>query len=327
MNLLAMIVVMSLTTTVNRSSRLKLNHAFVVAMLGAIITLSADAQATTLTLATYNIHVGVPMGEEIGQYKSSLTDLDTINAVITQIHPDIAALQEVDCEYGMALPQRRRSFAINQARYLAAQNDFQYVFGSAQDDTHYPSDNGEYLEWGSTDLWRNNLKPHGEVGNAILSRFKLAEEPENIGLPKQDKEERRACIRAVVELSGSKRAIVYATHLQHDSGVTRYRQMKAIIDRIATEQDGALIFVLGDLNHEPDAWETSNPIQLALDHGLFDLTAPAAGSAGFTFPADKPDRRIDFIFCNQPLWVVRRWTVNSTASDHLPVAVTVELPE
>jgi len=296
-------------------------------MLGTVLVLPANAQATSMTLSTYNIHVGVPMGEEIGRYKSSLSDLDKINETIAEINPDIIALQEVDCEYGMALPERRRSFAINQARYLAVQNDFQYVFGSAQDDTHYPSDNGDYLEWGSMDLWSNNHKPHGEVGNALLFRFQLAEEPENIGLPKEEKEERRTCIRAEVQLSGGTRAIIYATHLQHDSGTSRYRQMKAILERIGAEEAGALIFVLGDLNHELDALETSNPIQLALDHGLFDLSTPSAGSEGFTFPADKPDRRIDFIFCNQQLKVLRRWTSNSLASDHLPVAVTVELPK
>lgn len=295
---------------------------------------AAETSTTQITLASYNLHVGVPMGESIGQYKSEAKDLDELAKAIAELDADIVALQEVDCEYGLANPARRRSSLLNQARYLAAMGKYSYVFGSAQDDTGYPTDNPRYTEWGTADRWTNNGGDHGEVGNALLSRFAIKGKPENIPLPKDEGQERRACIRAELELppvSGetSRTIVVYATHLQHNSGATRYKQMKAILDRIQTEPEGTLVFLAGDLNHEPDPEEKENPINLALESGLHDLTAPPAGAKPAehaTYPADKPEIRIDFVFANQPLRVVKKQILPSQASDHLPVAVTVELP-
>lgn len=294
----------------------------------------AETSKTQVTIGTYNIHVGVPMGKNIGQHKSQVADLDALAEAIAETKADIVALQEVDCEYGLSIPARRRSSLLNQARYLAAMGKFSYVFGSAQDDTGYPTDNPEYVEWGTADRWTNNGGEHGEVGNALLSKFALVGEPENIPLPKDDGQERRVCIRAELALpsadgEAARTIVFYATHLQHDRGSTRYKQMKAILERIKAEPAGTLVFLAGDLNHEPDPEEKENPINLALASGLHDLTAPPADAdpaAHATFPADKPNIRIDFIFANQPLRVVEKTIGRSQASDHLPVAVTVELP-
>jgi len=306
------------------------------------------ATAPLLTLASYNIHVGVPMGQEIGQYKVSTDDLDKISETIQQTKAQIVALQEVDCEYGLSYPQRRRSSLLNEARYLAASSKLNYVFGSTQDESGYPTDNPRYLEWGTADQWINNGGPHGEVGNALLSQLPIVGRPENIPLPKDAGQERRACIRTVVDLgsilrsnateaagdqataSTSGTAVIYATHLQHNDGGTRYRQMQAILDRAKMEEPGQLVFIMGDLNHELDTAEEENPIRLAIQNGFHDLGAAdtAAGADGNplkTFPSDKPEIRIDFIFCNQALKVLKGGRVESHASDHLPVWVQVRL--
>lgn len=300
-----------------------------------LVTVSfAVAGPTSITLVSYNIHVGVPMGQEIGPYKSTSEDLDKLAAVIEESAACIVALQEVDCEYGLSLPHRRRSSLLNQARYLAAAENYYYVFGSAQDDTGYPTDNSRYVEWGNADLWTNNGAEHGEVGNALLTRFPLAGTPENIPLPKDDGQERRACIRAVIDLgvrSGgtSVTAVIYATHLQHNNPDTRRKQMQAIIERINSEPEGTLVFLLGDMNHEFVENEPGNPIRMARDAGLHDLSVSEANEqAGqlSTYPADSPSVRIDYIFSNQPLKVLERRVINSLASDHLPVLVSIELP-
>ncbi len=294
----------------------------------------AMADVTSITLVTYNIHVGVPMGKEIWAYKSTAEDLDNLAAVIEESNGCIVALQEVDCEYGFSRPNRQRSGALNQARYLAAAGRFNYVFGSAQDDTGYPTDNPRYIEWGNVDRWTNNGADHGEVGNALLTRFPLVGTPENISLPKDDGQERRACIRSVIELNTKAdgttlTAVIYATHLHHNKADTRRKQMQAILDHIKAEPEGTLVFLLGDLNHEFDEDEPGNPIRLARDAGLHDLSAPNPNedpAKFFTYPADTPTMRIDYILSNQPLKVLSHRVPDSQASDHLPVAVSIELP-
>lgn len=304
-------------------------------------TILAETSETTITVASYNIHVGVPMGKQIGLDKSSTAELDDISATIAEARADIVALQEVDCEYGLSLPERRRSSLINQSRYLAAASGCHYIFGSAQDDTGYPTDNAAYVEWGTADQWINNGMVHGEVGNALLSRWSFTASPSNIPLPMDEGQERRACVRAelavpVADDKTSVPIVVYATHLQHDNGKTRYKQMEAILDRATAEADSTLVFIIGDLNHEFSGDlnhefsedESQNPIRLALGRGFHDLAAPGGDSEKVklaTFPADRPDTRIDYILSNQPLQVLDKRVIYSQASDHLPVAVTVVL--
>lgn len=305
----------------------------------SLVALSATssftmANVTSITLVSYNIHIGVPMGKEIWAYKSTAEDLDKLATVIEESNGCIVALQEVDCEYGLSLPSRRRSSWLNQARYLAAAGKYNYVFGSAQDDTGYPTDNPHYIEWGNVGRWTNNGAEHGEVGNALLTCFPLVGTPENIPLPKDDGQERRACIRSVIDLGTkaggtSLTAVIYATHLQHNNPDTRRKQMQAILDRIKAEPDGTLVFLLGDMNHEFDENEPGNPIRLARDAGLHDLSAPNPNedpATFFTYPADTPTMRIDYIFSNKPLKVLSHRVLDSQASDHLPVVVSVELP-
>lgn len=293
---------------------------------------SAMAESSaTLTLCTYNLHVGVPMGKDIGVYKVVPADLDNQADTLRTIKPDLVALQEVDCEYGLTIPQRRRSSLLNQARYLAGALDMHYIFGSAQDDDRYPSDNAGYVEWGTAGHWTNNANPHGEVGNGVLSRFAVKGTPENIPLPKNEGQERRACIRAEFDVPASdttRTVVLYATHLQHNDGPTRAQQMAAILHRAAAEPAGKLVFVMGDMNHQLEDPGEANPIKLALERGFHDLSAPKAGAApaadDLTFPADKPDQRIDFVFSRDPLPVAKKIVYKSLASDHLPLAVTIE---
>jgi endonuclease/exonuclease/phosphatase family metal-dependent hydrolase len=304
-----------------------------------IAAVAAAETSSTLTLASYNIHVGVPMGSEIGQHHSTTDDLDAIAETIASLGAQVVALQEVDCEYGLALPARRRSSLLNQARYLAAAGQYNYVFGSAQDDTGYPTDNPDYVEWGSADRWSSNGQSHGEVGNALLTNLTIVGQPENIPLRKDAGQERRACIRTVLRLDSppsgaaprgkTRDVVIYTTHLQHNSGATRFKQMEAIIERIKAEPAGTVVFLIGDMNHEFSATEQDNPIRLARDSGLHDLGVPSDSDDPAllnTFPASDPTIRIDYIFANQPLTVVKKAVHQSQASDHLPLIVTVDLP-
>ncbi len=52
-----------------------------------------------------------------------------------------------------------------------------------------------------------------------------------------------------------------------------------------------------------------------------------SGGVGLTFPADKPVKRIDYIFYNRgsALRTKRAWVVETLASDHRPVVAELEL--
>lgn len=315
-----------------------------IALLMLLLSSMATSQddITTLTLMTYNIHVGIPMGHDYGKYTVTEADLRNISDVITSSGADVIAMQEVDCEFGLTLaPAKRRTFMLNEPRMLAAQTDMHYAFGSAQDDYKYPSDNAEYVEWGTANHWFNNGGRHGEVGNALLSRHRLAP-PDNIALPYHAGKERRACLRTSISTDGQfakyPPIVFYATHLQHDNAHSRAEQMLMILRRARLEKPDSLVFILGDLNHTArDSLraqeETTAPdlLEMAATHGFHDLAqlyAESSGtSAGMTYPADKPVARIDFILCNRRLNVLESDVIDTIASDHLPVVITVQLPE
>jgi endonuclease/exonuclease/phosphatase family metal-dependent hydrolase len=284
---------------------------------------------------TYNIHCGVPSGGGIGNYRVGEAELSSLAAVIQGARPDVAAMQEVDCEFGLTLPvQKRRSSALNMPRVLAAMTTSTYVFGSAQDDYQYPSDNAGYVEWGTAGQWQNNASPHGEVGNALLLRVPLARPPENIPLPKATGQERRACLRVALATGqgGGCPVVVYACHLQHDNGGTRVEQIRAILQRARGEPPTATVFILGDLNHDANApsGPAEDVMRAVAEAGFHDLhaafAAASGGAAAATFPADKPTERIDFVLCNRALNVVDARVLEGLASDHRPLIVTVELP-
>jgi endonuclease/exonuclease/phosphatase (EEP) superfamily protein YafD len=61
---------------------------------------------------------------------------------------------------------------------------------------------------------------------------------------------------------------------------------------------------------------------------MFDDTWPQAGHGdGFTIPAEKPAKRIDYIWIsrNSALKPLKAWVPVSEASDHRPVVAEFEL--
>ena len=78
--------------------------------------------------------------------------------------------------------------------------------------------------------------------------------------------------------------------------------------------------VLGDLNALPGAIELS-PILAA---GFVDSWQEAGRGDGFTYSSSEPFKRIDWIWHTPDLVVQHIAVSDTTASDHLPVVVTIE---
>lgn len=259
-----------------------------------------------------------------------MQDLRLLADVISRPKPDIVALQEVRCEFTSRTKEIVGPVGLNEPRELARLTAMNYVFGSALDDLpDYPANTG-YLEWSTNgaDDATSRGPAHGEYGNALLTRLSIEAPPESFPLPNREKKEQRICLRVVLGEETTGRLVVYVTHLQHDSADLRVEQLAEILKHAAGEKQGTTVLLMGDFN--VDAKQQGNLMEQALREGFHDLPAEFAAGEGrdpaLTFPADHPDRRIDYILSNKALKVMKADTIDSLASDHRPLFVEVELP-
>ena len=229
---------------------------------------------------TYNIHVGVGMDKKL--------DLARIAGVITQQHPDLVGLQEVD--RGVARTQQ-----IDEIAELAKLTRMDYAFAF-------------------------NLKYQGgQYGVAILSKSPILATDHHLYLNTREAE-RRGFIRAETSIGGNLINFV-TTHLDYqyeDGRVYETQQLLAAMKDVK----GPLI-VVGDFNDVP-AGEAYKLMRGGFDDAWFSLRP---GDEGFSYPADKPAKRIDYIFTRQSdgIRAKRAWIPATLASDHVPVVAELEI--
>jgi endonuclease/exonuclease/phosphatase family metal-dependent hydrolase len=186
---------------------------------------------------------------------------------------------------------------------------------------------------GSTDMlaWlqRRLRMPHARFagasdaiwGNAVLSRYPIVA-GEVVRLPREGVPLRRNALRVELDLGAGRRLRVVVTHLHHVEGPggarVRLAQLPPLLARVAGQPATVL---MGDFNAEPGSAE----IALLRDAGLADaFTAGGGGPADErTWPADRPDRRIDYIWLSGDLAAGGFVATTGTASDHRGIAVTV----
>jgi endonuclease/exonuclease/phosphatase family metal-dependent hydrolase len=239
-----------------------------------------------LTVMTFNIHHGVGVDGRL--------DLDRIAEVIRSSGADVVALQEVDRHFS-----ERSAFA-DQAQELGRALHMHVAYGANLD--------LEPLAPG---------QPRRQYGNAVLSRHRIRSS-RNILLPRLEGEEQRGLLEVSLRVRGVP-VRVYATHLQHNSAVSRQLQAEAILQAITSSDSSMLL--LGDLNAQPEDPEIVLLLQL-----LVDAWMQAGLGPGYTYSAANPHSRIDYVLHSGEV-VSRVAAVLATdVSDHLPVVVTMVLP-
>lgn len=125
---------------------------------------------------------------------------------------------------------------------------------------------------------------------------------------------------AVVLDAGGRELVVISTHFQPPPGGGPVAQAEATARFATTLAAGRPLVVAGDLNTEP-----GEPAFEALrSAGLTDALAAARPLP--TSPADEPAQQIDHVLMSPGLTATDAVAPRSTASDHLPVAVTLTLP-
>jgi len=228
-------------------------------------------------------------------------NLDGIAEVIAEYQPDVVALQEVDVHWG------ERSNFQDQVRFLEEKLDMNSFFGEIY---KFESD--------------ANHDPPRQFGLAILSKSDIIHQ-ENHQLSRlstQSEEPGLQLMPGFPEITIEKGGIeihIYNTHLDYRGDpMVRIAQVEEMLE-IMDSADGPVILA-GDLNARPDAEEL-----VPLFHLLEDVWIQKESDPGFTFPSDQPDRRIDYILHSGHFKVTDAFTVQTDASDHLPVVADLVL--
>jgi endonuclease/exonuclease/phosphatase family metal-dependent hydrolase len=224
----------------------------------------------------------------VGTGMDKKLDLARIAEVINRERPDLVALQEVD--RGV-----ERTGRVDQIKELSRLTKMDYAFA-------------------------HNLNYQGgQYGVAVLSRTPILS-IDHRRYQHLREAERRGFIRVEVEFGG-RRIHFVNTHLdyQHaDNRLFEARQMLA-----ALPARGLPVIVAGDFNDEPKG----STYRLMLENFVDAWAAGGGAGGGLTYPADKPSKRIDYIFhgAGGGVSVKGARVVATLASDHLPLVAELEI--
>ncbi|MBN1126145.1 MAG: endonuclease/exonuclease/phosphatase family protein [Sedimentisphaerales bacterium] len=229
----------------------------IVLFAGCNRSIQSIAEPPQLRVLTYNIHHGEAMD---GQF-----DYTRLAKVITDLHPDIVALQEVD-------NATQRAGGVDQARRLGKVCKMNYAFGQAM-----PYQGGQY-------------------GEAILSRFAM----DNVTvhpLPYHPGQEPRAALAAAIRPGNGLPDFVFVgTHLCHQNNDTRTEQTTRL-SQLFPASGGMPILMAGDFNARPD----SDPMKVLFDKGWIDTVAPRSKIDYVLLRPDDPWKVIEVTIVDEPV--------------------------
>jgi endonuclease/exonuclease/phosphatase family metal-dependent hydrolase len=217
-------------------------------------------------------------------------DLARIAEVIRRHRIDIVGLQEVD--RGV-----ERTGRVDEMRELARLTGMDYAFA-------------------------HNLDYQGgQYGVAVLSRFPILAIDHRRFANRRERE-RRGFIRVEVEVGGRRLNFV-TTHLDYQLLEGRIFETEQLLE--ALEDVRGPLVVTGDFNEEPGV----GAYEMMLKAGFADGWTRAGAqetAAGLTYPADKPAKRIDYVFYRGLGGDVHTTASvpDTLASDHRPLVVNLK---
>jgi endonuclease/exonuclease/phosphatase family metal-dependent hydrolase len=215
-------------------------------------------------------------------------DLQRIADVINAERPDLVGLQEVD--RGV-----KRTEGKDEIAELAKLTSMHYAFA-------------------------HNLDYQGgQYGVAILSRFAIGK-IDHRKYENRREAERRGMLRVEIQIGGRTVHFV-TTHLDYQHADGRLFETEQMLKFLEGTR-GPLI-VVGDFNDEP----AGDACKLILTKFYDSWLKARAQGPGLSYPADKPTKRIDYVFTRQsdPIRVKKAWIASTLASDHLPLIADLEI--
>ena len=182
-----------------------------------------------------------------------------------------------------------RSGFVNQAKYLATHAGFPWW-------THQPN---------------RKVGVIAHAGNGMLGRFEPVRVDEHRlpgAIPGRG---------ALVVKFGEEKSALWVVVLHLALGRrARFQQLRYVAHLVTAHPH---VVVLGDLNSGPKSREIEE------FRARSGLALPP--QAPLTFPSWQPQRAIDHILCSPGLEVLEYKTLETTVSDHLPLSISIRLPE
>ena len=168
---------------------------------------------------------------------------------------------------------------------------------------------------GMTVVFSNNYHfQGGEYGNAILTRFPVTSRTNSLYKMLRPGEQ-RGILQTVLNLNG--RELVFInTHVDFRGDD---KERENYMDQIATllpQYAGKPLMIGGDFNDTP-----GSRVYDKMAAAFTDVWKAVESGDGFTIPAEKPKRRIDYLWILKGSLIVplKAWVPVSEASDHRPV--------
>jgi endonuclease/exonuclease/phosphatase family metal-dependent hydrolase len=259
-----------------------------VALACWLLAAAAPRAAEHVRILVLNMHAG--------KDAAGRSNLDGITSLIKQQKPDLVLLQEVD-------QGTNRSGKVDQAAELARASKYDGAFGASL--FHY--DGGQY---GLATLARGLIGYRATIPLSVRplqTRAGGSHEPR---------------VALVTILNVDKRTWrTVNTHLDPAEDGGRPQEVASLVDAIHSQQTaGTPLMVGGDFNSTPDN-AVLQPIRSA---ALHDAWVECGSGDGFTYPADKPAKRIDYLWLSEGMTCESAQVLDTRISDHRPLLVTLK---
>ena len=288
----------------------------------------------TFTVMTYNIgYLSGMLNKQPVRTEKELYDknMQTFLNLISELKPDFIGLQEIDFN-------SKRSYYVDQLATITNQGKYSYAVRAINWDKNYVP----YPRWPPSVHFGPILS-----GQAVLSKYTV-ESAERIVLQKPINRyffykafylDRLA--QVVTILVNTKKLIIINAHLDALVKETREEQAKVILELYKSYKDDYPVLIIGDFNCAPPnatqlknfpgapnidfTNETTIALLLkeeSLKETLLHPSEIIEEKKTLTFPANFPNRKIDYIFYNSnKIESVSSYVPQLDSSDHLPVVM------
>lgn len=290
-----------------------------------------------LKIASYNIHfgIGIDIKTKKTEKNNYIKRLNEIANILKKIDADVVLLQEVDFN-------SKRSSNINQGEYLAQQAGYKYMsISPTLRKKIHPS--------------FNKIIGRIEHGLCVLSKYPI-DHSENIIFQLTDEIpfifkwlfDPHGAQKCSIKFNSSKINIINL-HLDPWSQLKREEQVELIKENWLSHAEFPTI-IGGDFNalspnskkeghYLKDApwfidkakWDIKNEVTIpTILHSGFkeaDPTILSLKKSNFTYPADAPKEKIDFIFSGNKTKIIKGFVFKEAkdASDHLPIVAEIKI--